>query len=150
MSKLFAFNFAEILCAMIDLRKPAKQADQREERFLQKDCAMWLKKELYLRGLPQIFYHVANERKATPAQHSRLKLQGVLKGVSDIVLPVRSQEFSGIYAELKTKNGVPSPEQKAFLKGVAEQGYLAVIINDIITFREVLTSYLNNRQTNNE
>lgn len=129
-----------------DLRKPSKQADQREEHFLQKDCAEWLKKELYLRKEPQLFYHVANERKATPAQHNRLKLQGVLSGVSDVVLPLKSEEFSGIYCELKTKTGCPSKEQKDFLNAVAAESYLAVVINDIETFKEVFTYYLEQRK----
>lgn len=129
-----------------DLRKPSKLADQREERFLQQDCAAWLKKELYLRGLPQIFYHVANERKATPAQHNRLKLQGVLSGVSDVVLPLRSGKFSGIYCELKTKTGSPSKEQKQFLNSVAKEGYLAIVVNDLATFKEVFTYYIEQRK----
>lgn len=131
---------------MKDLRKPAKEADQREERFLQQDCAGWLKKELYLRKLPQLFYHVANERKATPAQHNRLKLQGVLGGVSDIVLPLKSEEYSGIYCELKTKRGCPDPDQRRFLSDVAAEGYLAVVINDFATFKDVFTYYLDQRK----
>lgn len=131
---------------MIDLRKPAKQADQRPERNLQQDCAQWLKKQLYDRGEPQLAYHIANERKANPQQHMRLKLQGVLKGVSDICLPLKSREFSGIYCELKTKSGSPSKEQKEFLAGVSAEGYLAVVVNDFDTFKEVFTEYLNNRK----
>ena len=131
---------------MKDLRKPAKLADQREERFLQQDCAAWLKKELYLRKLPQLFYHVANERKATPAQHNRLKLQGVLGGVSDVVLPLKSGEYSGVYCELKTKRGCPDLDQKNFLHAVAKEGYLAVVVNDLDTFKEVLIAYLDQRE----
>lgn len=131
---------------MKDLRKPAKEADQREERFLQQQCAGWLKKELYLRKLPQVFYHVANERKATPAQHNRLKLQGVLGGVSDVVLPLKSDGYSGVYCELKTKRGCPDPDQRNFLHAVASEGYLAVVINDFETFKEVFIAYLDQRQ----
>lgn len=130
---------------MIDLRKPAKLADPRKEHFLQQDCAQWLKKELYLRGLPQVFYHCPNERKATPAQHNRLKLQGVLSGVSDVVLPLKSEGFCGVYCELKTTTGRPSPEQKQFLKDVAAEGYLALVVNDLATFKACFTKYLNNR-----
>lgn len=127
-----------------DLRKPAKQADQRKEHFLQKDCAGWLKKELYLNGLPQVFYHVANERKATSIEHVRLKLQGVLSGVSDVVLPLKSEEYCGVYCELKTKNGSPSLEQKNFLNNVALYGHLAIVVNDFSTFKEVFAYYIKN------
>lgn len=131
-----------------DLRKPAKLADQRLEHMLQQDCAQWLKKTLYNAGLPQVFYHVANERKATAAQHGRLKLQGVLKGVSDVVLPLKSGEYCGVYCELKTKTGSPSQDQKDFLTAVASEGYLAIIVNDIETFKEVFTYYIYERTNN--
>lgn len=132
---------------MIDLRKPAKQAWQADEQKLQLEVSKWLKKELYLRGEPQIYYHVPNERKGTAAQMSRLKAQGVLSGVSDVVLPLRSEEYCGIYCELKKAGGSPTPEQKEFLTEVAKEGYLAVIINDLDTFKEVFTHYLNQRKT---
>lgn len=114
---------------MIDLRKPAKLADQRKEDRFQQDCAEWLKGELFSRGEPQLFYHCPNGEKREPRVAERLKLKGVLKGVSDVVLPMRSGEFSGVYCELKTTTGRPSKEQKDFLVGVAAEGYLAVVVD---------------------
>ena len=128
-----------------DLRLPAKQADQRKEQSFQQACAGWLKHALCEADVPQIFYHVANERKASVRQMSLLKLQGVLSGVSDVVLPLKSGEYSGVYCELKTKVGCPSKNQKAFLNAVSEQGYLAVVINDFETFKDVFSYYIDNR-----
>ena len=129
-----------------DLRLPAKKAWQEDEQKLQKEVSRWLKKELYLRGEPQVYYHIPNERKATIAQMSRLKAQGVLSGASDVVLPLKSGEFSGIYCELKKAGGSPSQEQKDFLNSVAAEGYLAIVVNDIETFKEVFTYYLEQRK----
>ena len=129
-----------------DLRKPAKQAWQEDEQKLQKEVSKWLKKELYLRGEPQLYYHIPNERKASMAQMSRLKAQGVLSGASDVVLPLKSGEYSGIYCELKKAGESPSKEQKSFLTGVANEGYLAIVINDLDTFIEVFTYYLEQRK----
>ena len=129
-----------------DLRKPAKQAWQEDEQKLQKEVSRWLKKELHWRGEPQLYYHIPNERKASMAQMSRLKAQGVLSGASDVVLPLRSDEYCGIYCELKKAGGSPSKEQKLFLTGVAKEGYLAIVINDLETFKEVFTYYLNQRK----
>jgi hypothetical protein len=129
-----------------DLRLPAKQAWQADEQKFQLECSKWLKKFLYISNESQLYYHVPNERKATMAQMSRLKAQGVLSGVSDVVLPLRSGEFSGIYCELKKAGGSPSPEQKAFLNGVAAEGYLAVVINDLETFKKVFSYYIEQRK----
>lgn len=129
-----------------DLRKPAKQADQRKEDSLQRDCAGWLKKELYRRKLPQVFYHPPNGGRRNQREAARLKLHGVLAGVSDVVLPLKSGEYSGVYCELKTKSGSPSKDQKDFLNAVTEEGYLAVVINDFKTFQDVFTYYLDQRK----
>jgi VRR-NUC domain len=131
-----------------DLRVTARQAWQEDEQKLQTECSKWLKKDLFNRGEPQLYYHVPNERKASMAQLSRLKAQGVLSGVSDVVLPLRSSGFSGVYCELKKAKGSPSPEQKQFLTGVANEGYLAIIVNDIETFKRVFTAYLDERKNN--
>jgi hypothetical protein len=125
-----------------DLRLPAKQAWQDKEQKLQFECARWLKKYLYERGLPQLFYHPQNEGMHKPQYRAKMKSQGVLAGVSDVVLPIRNEDFSGVYCELKRAGGTVSPEQKAFLDGVAAQGYLAVLINDLDTFKEVFVAYL--------
>jgi len=129
-----------------DLRLPAKKAWQADEQKLQLECSKWLKKFLYESGEPQLYYHVPNERKATMAQMARLKAQGVLSGVSDVVLPLRSGEFSGIYCELKKAGGSPSKEQKQFLNSVAKEGYLAIVVNDLATFKEVFTYYIEQRK----
>jgi hypothetical protein len=129
-----------------DLRLPAKQAWQADEQKLQLECSKWLKKFLYTSGEPQLYYHVPNERKGTMAQMSRLKAQGVLSGVSDVVLPLRSGEFAGVYCELKKAGGTPSKEQKQFLNSVANEGYLAIVVNDLATFKEVFTYYIQQRK----
>lgn len=129
----------------IDLRLPSKEADQRLEDKLQQDCAAFVKKELYNRGLPQLFYHVANERKTSKMDGAKLKLKGVLSGVADVVIPFRNTEFSGLYIELKTRDGSPSLDQKKFLNGVADEGYLALVVNDLVTFKNCVIEYLNQR-----
>jgi hypothetical protein len=131
-----------------DLRLPAKEAWQENEQKLQFECSKWLKKELFTRGEPQLYYHVPNERHASKAQLSRLKAQGVLSGVSDVVLPLQSSGFSGIYCELKKAGGGFSTAQKNFLKGVANEGYLAIVVNDLETFKQVFTAYLDERKNN--
>lgn len=132
---------------MKDLRKPAKQAWQGSEDSLQIKCAEFAKKALYLAGEPQVFHHSPNGGNRTQREASKFKAMGVLPGVPDTFLPLHSGEFCGLYIELKKAGGSPSPDQKKFLKAVAAEGYLAVIVNDLDTFKEVFTAYLEQRKT---
>lgn len=131
---------------MKDLRKPAKRAWQGSEDSLQIKCAEFAKKALYLAGEPQVWHHVPNGGTRTRREASKLKAMGVLPGVGDTFLPLKSGEFCGLYIELKKAGGSPSPDQKKFLKAVAAEGYLAVVVNDLDTFKEVFTAYLEQRK----
>ena len=129
-----------------DLRLPAKQAWQKSEDALQIECAKFAKKALYLAGEPQVFHHSPNGGNRTQREASKFKMMGVLAGVPDTFLPLKSDEFCGLYIELKKAGGSPSKEQKQFLTSVAKEGYLAIIVNDIETFKKVFTYYIEQRK----
>lgn len=129
-----------------DLRKPAKLAWQKSEDALQIECAKFAKKALYLAGEPQVFHHSPNGGNRTQREASKFKMMGVLAGVPDTFLPLKSGEFCGLYIELKKAGGAPSKEQKEFLNSVASEGYLAIIVNDLATFQRVFSYYLAQRK----
>lgn len=129
-----------------DLRKPAKEAWQKSEDYLQQDCTEFAKKALYNAGLPQVFHHIPNGGNRTAREAAKLKLGGVLPGVPDTFLPLRSGEYCGLYIELKKSGGSPSQAQKDFLTAVSNEGYLAIIVNDIETFKEVFTYYIEQKE----
>jgi len=131
---------------MKDLRKPAKEAWQKSEDSLQQACAAFAKKALFEAKLPQVWHHCPNGGRRTQREAGKLKLMGVLPGVPDTFLPLRSGEYCGLYIELKKAGGSPSKDQVAYMKTVTEEGYLAVMVNDLETFKEVLIAYLDQRK----
>lgn len=58
---------------------------------------------------------------------ARMKATGVKKGVSDLCLPVKTDNHCGLYIELKAKNGKVSEEQKEFGEFVWKNGYYFVV-----------------------
>ena len=71
-----------------------------------------------------------------------MKREGVLAGVSDIMLPVARKEWHGLYIELKVKGGRASSSQKWWLGEVTKQGYLARICFGWVEASEVIKKYL--------
>lgn len=130
----------------IDLRKPSKQAWAKSEDSLQVECAKFAKKELYLAGEPQVFHHCPNGGRRTQREAARLKTMGVLPGVPDCFLPLKSEEYVGLYVELKKAGGCPSKEQKAYMNAATKEGYLCLVVNDLATFQKVFSHYLNQRK----
>lgn len=63
-------------------------------------------------------------RNATVAK--KLKAEGVRAGVHDYFWPFRTADYPGLYLELKSLNGSPSSEQRAFGDFAESQGYKVV------------------------
>ena len=70
-------------------------------------------------------YHVANERRCSIQRGALLKRMGVLKGVSDICIPVPTNGYNGVYIELKAGKNKATKEQIAFIEKVKSNGYFA-------------------------
>jgi hypothetical protein len=73
--------------------------------------------------------HIGNERKASYYAGYIMKRMGVLKGASDLLMawPMPDKGYHGLFIEVKTKIGKPSPEQLAFIKRMNEVGYYAKV-----------------------
>jgi hypothetical protein len=84
-------------------------------------------------------YAIPNGGGRSPVEGSRLKAEGVKKGVSDVCLPVpmwkgkaepSKTHYNGIYIEMKRKDGTikdVKPEQGEFLEFVQSQGYYGCV-----------------------
>jgi VRR-NUC domain-containing protein len=72
----------------------------------------------------------------------KLKAEGVRAGVPDLCLPAARRGYHGLYIEMKSEEGVATKEQKAFLRGVLEESYCAVIAEGVDQAREVLAWHI--------
>jgi hypothetical protein len=69
--------------------------------------------------------HIGNERKASYYAGYIMKRMGVLKGASDLFMAWPKGGYHGLFIEVKSKIGRPSPEQKAFIQRMRDAGYKA-------------------------
>lgn len=93
----------------------------------------------------ELAYHIPNEGERTKAAGSKLKRLGMLKGVSDICLPVHNDKYSNLYIELKAGNNRVSQEQLFFIERINEIGGKAVIVYGGDCAIDVIKAYLNNK-----
>jgi hypothetical protein len=98
---------------------PIHKKHQRPEHFLQVRIAN------YLRSKDIFFFAVPNGGKRDEEVGFNLKLEGVLAGVSDLVIIHEGKVY---FVEIKNgTKGVQSPTQKAFQARVEEQGFSYLI-----------------------
>lgn len=126
-----------------DLTKKPKEAFQESEDCLQKQCAEFLKKLLKQNDIEQeLFWHVPSEGNRKPQYVLKLKAMGFRSGIPDILLMLPSEEYHAFVCELKKSGNYASEDQKKTLTALANRGYLAVLVNDFETFKNVVTYYV--------
>lgn len=97
---------------------------------------------LTLKGLRDISYHCANERKTSAAAGSLLKRKGVTAGVSDIAIMRARGGFNGLFIELKVMPNKPTPKQIAFIKTMNKEGYFATVCYSFDEAIKVIEDYM--------
>jgi hypothetical protein len=71
--------------------------------------------------------HIGNERKASYYAGYIMKRMGVLKGASDLFMAWPNGGYHGLFIEIKSLKGKPTPEQLAFIQRMVDKGYYACI-----------------------
>ena len=123
-----------------------------EEHNLQCACVKWFAyQHPELQGL---LFAVPNGGARSKATAGKLKAEGVVPGVADLILLVPRVHFdehnaiSCYYAlciEMKTEKGRQSPEQKAWQKKVEAYGYKYVVCRSLEEFINTIENYLNHK-----
>ena len=74
---------------------------------------------------------------------ARLKEEGVLAGVADLVLLVPNANYHALLIEMKTPKGRQSDSQRAWQRAVAgNDDYLYVVVRSLEEFIKVIEEYL--------
>ena len=86
-------------------------------------------------------FAIPNGGKRNKATAGRLKAEGVMAGVPDILIPVARNEYHGLFVEMKVRGRHPTPLQLNCMAGLAEQGYLCAICYSVDQFSEIIKDY---------
>ena len=86
--------------------------------------------------------HIGNERKASYYMGYIMKRMGVLKGASDLFIAWPNGGYHGLFIEVKSAKGKPTPEQTAFLARMNAKGYYGCICYGAEQIMKKVTWYL--------
>lgn len=122
-----------------------------DEHKLQCACVQWF--NLQYRDLRGLLFAVPNGGARSKATAGKLKAEGVVPGVSDLILLVPrfkkcvhdigwSNTIHGLCIEMKTAKGKQSPEQKAWQEKVWAQGYDYAVCRSFDDFTRTVNEYL--------
>jgi len=112
-----------------------------EESKLQRACVEWFR--LQYPQYKRLLFHVPNGGYRTAATARNMKLEGVVAGVSDLILMMPSQPYHGLCIEMKTKTGRQTPRQRQFESAVSKMGYEYQVVRSLDHFMELIQAWIN-------
>jgi hypothetical protein len=110
------------------------------EHHLQRACVEWFRWQY--RRIAPLLVAVPNGGHRSKAQAGKLKAEGVVPGVADLILFVPNTVSHALLIEMKTPTGRQSPNQAAWQKAVSEQGYHYAVVRNFSDFQKTIRLYL--------
>lgn len=92
-----------------------------------------------------LLFHIPNEGKRSERYGRELRRMGLKRGVPDLCLPVARGGYYGLFVEMKSLKGRPTPEQRGWCAELQEQGYAAIIAKGWQQAAEQIEAYLRGR-----
>lgn len=77
---------------------------------------------------------------------ARMKAEGLLPGVSDMILLQHSGIYGALLIEFKTKQGRQNDAQKQWQQKMERDGYKYVIVRSLEEFQDAVNSYLGGKR----
>ena len=108
------------------------------EHRLQVACVKWLR----LQHPDLLCFAIPNGGARNAVTGARLKAEGVLAGVPDLMLAEPRGYWAGLFVEMKTEKGKLSTEQKQMMQTLIKKGYYFAVCRSFDEFRQIVTDYL--------
>ena len=111
-----------------------------EESRLQQACVKWFR--LQYPKYARLLFSVPNGAVMSPVTARIMKAEGIVAGVSDLILLVPSGNWHALCIEMKTEVGRQSKEQVEWQKEVEAQGYRYSVCRSCKDFLVTVKGYL--------
>lgn len=133
------------LFAEAQARQPQRKPRSEPEHDLQVDCVRWF--SLQYPSLRGRLFAVPNGGHRSKTEAARLKAEGVVAGVSDLILLKSNHQYGALLIEMKTtaRNSRQSDRQKEWQKTITSLGeYKYVVCRTLDDFMREVRCYLQN------
>lgn len=119
---------------------PQHRSHRDEEHKLQCACVRWF--HLQYPAWRGLLFAVPNGGRRDGITGKKLKDEGVVPGVSDLLLLYPSGKYHALCVEMKTPKGRQSEVQKAWQRAVERAGYKYALCRSLDDFITTIEKYL--------
>lgn len=134
----FKLTFSEMLAN--SQQQKHRRPPRDEEHQLQCACVQWFR--LTHKNLRLNLFAVPNGGRRDAVTGAKLKAEGALAGVSDLILLYPTAEYSALLIEMKTPKGRQSSAQLVWQQTLEAYGYKYVICRSLDDFMREINNYL--------
>lgn len=110
------------------------------EHKLQAACVRWYR--LQYPKMKHNLFSVPNGGKRDAVTAAKLKEEGALAGVADLILLKSNRFYGALLIEMKTKTGRQSDMQKEWQQKITNDGYKYIVVRSLEEFQSEVKSYL--------
>lgn len=117
-------------------RRPSSEKEHR----VQCACVRWFRCQYP--AMRHNLFAVPNGGARNKVIGAKLKAEGVLAGVADLILLRRNASYGGLLIEMKTTKGRQSDSQTEWMEKITNDGYKYVVCRSLEDFMKEVNEYL--------
>lgn len=121
---------------------------RQNESAIQQMCVRWF--GVQYPKLKRLLFAVPNGGSRHVAEAAKLKREGVVAGVSDLVLLMPSGQYCALCIEMKTRSGRQTSNQKQWQKAAEGVGARYVICRSLDEFMQEVNTHLRGAANNKQ
>ena len=125
---------------LLSMQRKTRKSPSDEEHKIQTTCVKWF--NITHHKLKGLLFAVPNGGRRDKVTAAKLKAEGVVAGVADLILLVPNKNHAALLIEMKTKTGKQSPSQKNWQKGL-NPIYKYVLCRSLEDFMREVNNYIN-------
>lgn len=125
---------------MMAMQSKTRRKPKDEEHRIQSACVRWYR--LQYPKMKHNLFSVPNGGKRDAATGAKLKEEGALSGVADLILLKSNRFYGALLIEMKTSKGRQSESQKEWQQRITKDGYKYVVVRSLEDFQREVREYL--------
>ena len=125
---------------MMAMQPKTRRKPRDLEHKLQAACVRWYR--LQYPKMKHNLFAVPNGSKRDVIIGAKLKEEGVLAGVADLILLKSNRFYGALLIEMKTPEGRQSDTQKEWQQKITNDGYKYVVVRSFEDFQREVRQYL--------
>lgn len=125
---------------MMAMQPKTRRRPRDIEHKLQSACVRWFR--LQYPKMKHNLFSVPNGGKRDATTGAKLKEEGALAGVADLIFLKSNRFYGALLIEMKSDEGKQSKHQKDWQQKITNDGYKYVIVRSLDEFQKEIKQYL--------